>query len=238
MDQVSEMFDLLKFVRQELDGLSEHLSPEEKARRGSLRQWSAKDMLAHLAFWSSHFNRQLEKALAGKDVPLAGDYYDQLNDGVLYEHLEQPFEEAQAEEAAAYRQFSGIIAGLSATDLLDAQKFAHLQGRSLLERILGTHGYHPAFHFSDYYVKAGQMDKARSLQETLTERLCVFPSWKANAPYNLACFYALNGFKQEAIEKLKAAFSVKPDLVEWSRHDSDIDPLRGMAEYQALISNK
>ena len=168
MDQVSEMFDLLKFVRQELDSLGEHLTPEEKARHGSLRQWSAKDMLAHLAFWGSHFNRQLEKALAGKDVPLAGDYYDQLNDGVLYEHLEQPFEEAQAEEIAAYRQFNQITERISAADLLDPQKFPFLNGRTMLERILGNHGYHPAAHISDYYVKAGQMDKARSLQETLT----------------------------------------------------------------------
>ena len=45
----------------------------------------------------------------------------------------------------------------------------------------------------------------------------------------------MNGFKQEAIEKLKVAFKLKPDLVDWSRQDSDIDPLREMAEYQALI---
>ncbi len=235
MDQVSEMHGLLEFVRRELDTLIDQLTPEEKARRGSLQMWSAKDMLAHLAFWSSHFNRQLENALAGKEVPLAGEYYNQLNDGVLYEHLEQPFEEARAEEAEAYRKFTGIIDGFSSAELLDPKKFAYLDGRSLLERILGPHGYHPAFHISDYYVKTNHADKARDLQEVLTERLSIFPSWKTNATYNLACFYSLNGFKQEAIEKLKVAFCEKPDLIEWSQQDSDIDPLRGMLEYQALI---
>jgi hypothetical protein len=235
MDQVNEMFDLMKFVRQELDNLIEQLTPEEKARRGSLRQWSAKDMLAHLTFWSGHFNRQIENALAGKPVPLAGEYTNQLNDGVLYEHLEQPFEEARAEEAAIYLEFNRIIDGLSPAELLDPKKFAYLDGRSLLERILGTHAYHPAFHISDYYIKAGHAEKARDLQEVLTERLSIFPNWKTNATYNLACFYSLNGFKQEAIEKLKVAFCEKPDLIEWSQQDSDIDPLRGMAEYQALI---
>jgi tetratricopeptide (TPR) repeat protein len=236
MDQKNEMVKLIEFVRRELDALCDQLTAEEKTRRGSLQMWSAKDMLAHLAFWNSHFNRQAVNALEGKNVPQAGDYTNQLNDGVLYEHLDQPFEEARADEAAAYRQFREIIDRTPAADLSDPQKFAYLEGRSLLERILGTYGYHTAAHLSDYYVKTGRFQKGRELQENLTERLCAFPVWKANAIYNLACFYSLNGLSKEAIEKLKIAFDEKPGLIEWSRQDSDIDPLREMAEYRALIS--
>jgi hypothetical protein len=116
---------------------------------------------------------------------------------------------------------------MPAADLSDPQKFAYLEGRSLLERILGTYGYHTAAHLSDYYVKTGRFQKGRALQENLTERLCAFPVWKANAIYNLACFYSLNGLSKEAIEKLKIAFDEKPGLIEWSRQDSDIDPSAG-----------
>jgi len=235
MNQVKEMFDVIQFVRRELDELTNLLTPEDKARRGSLQEWSAKDMLTHLAFWGSHFNRQLEKMLEGKKVPEAGDYFNQVNDGVLYEHIDQPFEEALAEEAAAYRKFLEIMEKIPALDLTDPQRYAFLEGRMLLERVLGNHAYHPAAHISDYYAKNGRAEKARALQETLTERLCAFPSWKANAIYNLACYYSLNGLKEEAIEKLKVAFEAKPDLVEWSLQDSDMDPLRELAEYQALV---
>ena len=65
--------------------------------------------------------------------------------------------------------------------------------------------------------------------------LSAFPTWKANSIYNLACFYALNGMGKEAIEKLKVAFKERPELLEWSKQDSDMDPLREMPEYQALF---
>ncbi len=234
MDQVSEMFALIEDVRKELARLINQLTPEEKARQGSLREWSAKDLLTHLAFWGSHFNRQLEQMLAGQKPPVAGDYYDQVNDGVLYEHLEQPFEEARAEEEAAYQQFRQIAAGIPPADLLDSQKFTFLEGHALLERILGTYTYHVAAHISDYYKKNRQLEKARELQETLAKRLYAFPDSKANAVYNLACFYSLNGFKDEAIAKLKESFALKPELIDWSKQDSDIDPLREMAEYREL----
>jgi tetratricopeptide (TPR) repeat protein len=235
MDQISEAFDLVKSVHQELDELIAQLTPEEKARRGSLQLWSAKDMLAHLAFWENHLDRQLASSLDGKEVPMAGDYYNQINDGVLLEHIDQPFEEARAEEAAAYEQFFVIVKGVYPSEMIDPQKFIFLQGHSLLERIINTFGNHPIIHISDYYVKNGRFPKARSLQEAITERLRVFPCWTANAVYNLACFYSLNGLKQEAIEKLKVAFQEKRSLIEWSLQDSDIDPLREMAEYQELI---
>jgi hypothetical protein len=237
MDQAdlkSEMLVVFTFVRKELDDLCDGLTPQEKTLRGSLQCWSVKDMLAHLAFWESHFNRQLEKGLAGQPVPVSGNYLNQVNDGVLLEHLDQPFEEARADEEGAYQYFLNLIEGISAEDLADVKKYPYLEGRSLLDRALGSYGYHPAAHISDHYLQAGQVEKARSLQETLTERLCQFPSWKTNSIYNLACFYSLNGWKDKAIEKLTIAFAEKPDLVDWAEQDSDMDPLRELAAYQAL----
>ena len=235
MNLTTEMFELLESMRTELDDLEQSLTPEEKSRRGSLQGWSAKDMLAHLAFWNQHFNRQLERGFAGQPIPKSGDYLDQVNNGVLYEHLEQPFDEALADEGAAYSNFRQIIAGISPEDMQDPQKYAFLESRSLLERALGTYGYHTAAHISDYYVKHGQVERARALQESITQSLLGFPGWEANAVYNLGCFYALNGFKQEAIAKVKEAFEIKPDLVEWAKQDSDLDALRDMAEYKELV---
>ena len=235
MDRIKEMFALLESVRTELDELVQALTPEEKARRGSLQGWSAKEMLVHMAFWNRHFNRQLEKGFAGQPVPQSGDYLDQVNDGVLYEHLEQPFDEALAEEQASYADFRRIVADLPAEDVLDPDKYAFLDGRSLLERSLGTYGYHTTAHISDYYIKHSQVERARALQESITQSLLAFPGWEANAVYNLGCFYALNGFKQEAIAKVKEAFAIKPDLVDWAKQDSDLDALRDMAEYKELV---
>jgi hypothetical protein len=86
----ARMLDLFVAVRVELNQLIDGLTDEEKNTKGSMAQWSAKDMLAHLAFWGSHFNEQVLKAKAGEAVPMTGDYYEILNDGVLLRNLDKP----------------------------------------------------------------------------------------------------------------------------------------------------
>jgi hypothetical protein len=88
---------LIESTNADLLELVKSLTPQERAAKGDLKLWSAKDMVTHLNFWGRHFLNQLEKTSKGEKVPLAGDYLDQVNDGVLYEHIEQLLEEALAE---------------------------------------------------------------------------------------------------------------------------------------------
>ena len=231
-----EMLISIKFARHELETFYSSLSEEEKERRGSLQKWSARDVITHLAFWEKHLNSVLKNGLIGRKVPVVGDYLDRINDGVLFGHIDQPIEEALAEEKAAFQEFLDFIVGVPADNLLDPKKYAFLDGNALIDRALSTHVYHKGFHICDYYLKNGRLKKALKLQEKLTDMLVRFPDWKANSIYNLSCFYALNGLKEEAIEQLRLAFIEKKSLIEWSKKDSDIDPLRDMPEYQALIT--
>jgi hypothetical protein len=232
----NEMLVLFNRIDQELEDFVSGLAPDEKAERGSIKKWSAKDTLAHLAFWGAHFNQQVENALAGEKVPNAGDYYDLVNNGVLYDHLDQPFEDAFREEVEVYQRSLQILEEIPADDLLDPDKYAFLDGRSLLDRALGTEGWHITHHISDYYAKHGQIDRAIQIQETYSEALQKFPSWRANAVYNQACFYALNGMKDQAIEKLSFAFEQRTDLIEWSEQDPDLASIREDPEYLAIVA--
>jgi tetratricopeptide (TPR) repeat protein len=91
-------------------------------------------------------------------------------------------------------------------------------------------------HLSSYYLKEGRYDKAEKLQEEYTAKLISFPTWKANAFYNLACFYSLNGKKEKALNNLELAFMERPDLKEWSKKDTDIDPIRNEVAYKDLVN--
>ena len=64
----------------------------------------------------------------------------------------------------------------------------------------------------------------------LTKRLVV------PALYNLACFYATTGQPDKALPLLPEALRLRPDLVEWSKEDSDLDTLRDMPAFQALYA--
>jgi len=80
-------------------------------------------MLSHLVFWGNHFNSQVEKAKSGEKAPLAGDYFDQVNDGVLIEHMEQPFSEALIELERSFQKSTEILKSFSADELNDKEKF-------------------------------------------------------------------------------------------------------------------
>jgi tetratricopeptide (TPR) repeat protein len=231
------MLALFATLRDELNQLVASLTMDQKQFKGSMQQWGAKDMLAHLAFWGDHFNRQVKAARAGTHVPEAGDYYEILNDGVLLRNLERPFETVQREETAVYAQSLALLEEETDESLLDKEKYAYLKGRTMLDRALGTECWHVMDHISGFYLSQGQTERAERLQKSYATKLMAFPTWKANACYNLACFYSLHGKPDQAVEQLALAFAERPDLKEWSKEDHDIDPLRDKQGYLDLIDN-
>src|SRR5437867_13058972 len=78
------------------DTLAVRLSPEERAARGELHSWSAKDHVAHNNFWRQDAVWRLQAARDGGPPPDTGD--DQTeNDRVFQEQRETPWEELVAE---------------------------------------------------------------------------------------------------------------------------------------------
>ena len=229
------LLDFFELINNEITAFERGLTEDQKKGRGSLKKWSAKDILSHLVFWGNHFNSQAEKARNGEKVPQAGDYFDQVNDGVLIEHMEQPFSEALIELERSFQESTAILKSFSADELNDKENFEYLNDRTLIDNALGTLGWHVSHHISDFYVKNGQIEKAIDLQEKYTKRLRGFPTWEANAIYNLACFFVLIGEKEKAIINLESAFIAQPDLIEWSKNDNDLDALREDTDFMALF---
>ena len=227
---------LLDTVKRACNDFVDYLSSEQKETIGSLEKWSARDVFSHLVFWGDHFNSQIKHAKNDEKVPLSGDYTDQINDGVLFKHLHQPFKEAREAFEQSLKASAEILNGYSADKLKDKEIYKYLNGRTILENALGTFGWHIGYHLSDFYLKDEQKGKAAALQEMLTEKFRVFPSWEANAIYNLACFYAQIDEKEKAVVHLKSAFIARPDFIEWAKQDSDLDPLRKEPDFIALFN--
>ena len=58
-----------------------------------------------------------------------------------------------------------------------------------------------------------------------------------SALYNGACFYSNIGESERALDLLERALRQGGGYVEWMLHDTDLDPLRGLPRFQALLAS-
>ena len=78
----------------------------------------------------------------------------------------------------------------------------------------------------------GETERAK---EWLAHTLAIDPD-DDNARYNAACTYSLLGEKEKALDLLEVwARNVSPELRQWFKHDSDLDPLRDHPRFQNML---
>ncbi len=53
--------------------------------------------------------------------------------------------------------------------------------------------------------------------------------------YNMACAYAKMGNEAEAVSSLKKAYKMNPDVMQWALQDPDLEELRGIGDFNAMI---
>jgi hypothetical protein len=82
----------------------------------------------------------------------------------------------------------------------------------------------PPSPFEYWYLAEGEQDPARRY-EIAVEGLEHYPD-NPSLQYNLACYAALSGRVEQALEHLEIAFAGRPELREWAATDSDLDSIR------------
>ncbi|MBV9335035.1 MAG: AraC family ligand binding domain-containing protein [Solirubrobacterales bacterium] len=69
----------------------------------------------------------------------------------------------------------------------------------------------------------------------LHEGLEVHPE-SASLHYNLACLEAVQGNREAALQALRRALALRPEVAEWARDDEDLERLRDDPEFRALAA--
>jgi len=228
---------LLTHGQADQDMLAERLSPEERAARGELHAWSAKDHVAHNNFWRQDAARRLQAALAGSSPPDSDDE-QALNERVFQEQRETPWEELEAETERLRVEAAALIRRLGPDDLTQRNRYPWQRGGSL-ERLILTNWYeHPAEHWGDIYLSRNEPDHALEVRQavvtTVGELFAHDPTTNGYVLYNLGCFYARTGRAEQAIGAIHEALTANPSLREWARQDIDLDSLRALPMFQAI----
>jgi len=189
-------------------------------------RWAAKDHLAHLAWWRTRAARVIDAARTGAEPPPSVE--DDTQNALIYAETKDLAVAAVSENAkAAWRALQDAILACSEEDL--RRRHPHAAGSEIWETVPG-HAGHIGTHLMWWYLERGEVERAEAAElwaygvesEAFPE-----PAKRADATYNLACFYSRVGRTGKALELLRESLEAKPALRELARRDPDLDPIRG-----------
>jgi hypothetical protein len=234
----SKLIDLIERAYEEEQAFVASLSDAEQSAVGEADNWSAKDVVAHLAAWKERVAQSLAAAARGESPP-GFDDIDRVNAEDFETYRAHSWSDILAKSERAHKSLLERVEAMSEDDLADTQTLSWQNGRPPWRLMVGNGYSHPISHLAQLYVERGETCHATEMQEEaagLLGELDESPSWQGIVRYNLACHYALSGQKERAISGLREALTLNPDLTEWSKQDPDFVPLRQEAGYQALYS--
>ena len=232
-DRKTRLIQLLELSRSFQQQLIADLDPVERNANGTWEDWSIKDELAHVIAWQLNSLARIAALIHAEPAPDFSDY-EAVNQAIYRTNYERSLAEVAAEGDRAHADFVALIQSLSEEDLTRPAPFSSQEPRSLAAQIMGNGFEHPMVHYADYYHRRGDLARATQLYEAGAAAVADWPEWYGSTRYNLACFYVLSGQVDKAIAELRAALQLRPDLLEWSKQDSDLASLRDDPAYQAL----
>lgn len=231
----TRLLALLQEGHADMRSLADSVGEAEREASGTAGRWALKDLVFHVGFWTAVQVEQIAMGLRG-ETPPTYDNYLEINDQGFLKNRDRSWDDIWAEAERHHAALMASIEALSEEQLTDPQRYTWHPGQSIASQVQGTY-WHTVIHAAQYYSDRGDLAQATRIQETLAAKLGgpgSSPHERGTAQYNLACFYATTGQPEKALAVLPEAFTLRPDLAEWAKKDTDLDSLRERAEYKAL----
>ena len=220
-----DLVELLHAARDAEREIYALLSDTDRDAPGAIGEWSAKDVLAHMAAWRAIEARRLQATARREpypaDDPPLDEEIDESNARLHSERASRSWEEIEREADASVDALADAI-GLSSHDVL-----CECEGTVVG---IGANGAnHAMAHLSDVAKLAGDFDRydafVRRIEKILSRRH-LRPRDTGVMLYNIACHHALSGDLDEARRLLSLAFRHRPELVELAPQDPDLAAIR------------
>ncbi len=232
----AQLLDLLHRARADEVTFVDSLAGADLDMQGTIDHWSAKDTVAHLTLWRTIAGERLGAVRRG-ETPPKYDNYLEVNDQGFESNRHRTWQEVLSDSQRAFQELVASVEGMSQEELTDPERYERREGEPLWSNIRSNGFDHPISHISQYYLDRGEKGRALAMQRDMVAAVSLLdpsPRARGTAVYNLGCFLALNGEHKEAIERVRESFALRPDLLEWSKQDSDLNSLRELPEFKAL----
>lgn len=232
---VEKTLTLLAQARARLQAFPQTLTPSERDRIGSLADWSARDILPHVAHWNNHVLTRMDCFRLGV-APEKGEDYNLVNDRVQQACCQKSWETLLAEADETYASLIEQVQAFEPGALEDPARHEWQRNNTLVVSIISTAVFHLEWHLAEYERKHGDPARGAAAFADFTRQTADIPGWEANAWYNLACVDSMAGLKAPALEALAKALPLSPRLKEWAPQDDDLAALRGDPAFAALMA--
>jgi len=240
VERKTVLLDLLKQAHEMEMNFVDALSDQERARIGTLEDWSARDVVCHNAAWKARLADNL-LAVSEARSPTGTEDIDHENAIFFQEHHGKTWDEALRMAASAFQRVVAQVAALGEQELDSCEKFPwQRRDRPLWRLIVGNSYIHPIAHMAEFHRNRGNREQAGKMIGEMARSMAGLDSsrvWQGDVKYNLACHYSLLGAKAEAIRELLESLVLDPGLADWSKEDPDLDGIRGEPEYQAIYES-
>lgn len=233
--KITQLFDRAYHI--EVDFVNA-LPEDKRVEAGSKDHWSAKDVLAHCAYWKTHHAKNI-LAVSEGEIPTRVEDFNQANEEVFEKHRSLSWDEVLALMEQGYRNMIDILDLDILTDLYKPDVLPWQDGRPIWREIVGNGYTHSVFHIASLYTDFGDIELAREINEEMVASLGELdddPVWIGILKYNLACHYALCGEDEMAVNTLRVSLTLNPSLLEWSKEDPDFESIRGSSAYKNIYA--
>ena len=213
------------------------LPDNERCAEGTYEKWSAKDSLAHMAYWQEERAKRLTAMALRQEAPPTPGGFEGTNAACFQRFCKCSWDEIEAYAELALTQLIDAVRSLEEKALVVP---APGSGENALWRDIVNTGYtHSLVHIAECYIAQGQAAKAGKLWADWGLRVAPLDGnadWQGSTRYNVACGLALAGNPQQALSELREALRLRPSLTSWSRRDSDLISLQVLPEYRELYA--
>jgi DinB superfamily len=218
-----------------IDGLPE----TSRHGHGTPDAWSAKDLQDHITAWKHQTVLRLREDPSAV-VEESDEDTDRANAEFMAGSAAQSWETVLAAAHTTHATLNQALPELSDSELADTERYAWQDGLPLWRRLAGTLLLHPWMHLAEHAIERGQPDTAAAEALAMVENLepvSGAPDWAGVIHYNAACILSRAGHLDQALDQLQAGLTIRPDMIAWSKQDSDLEPLRSDDRLASLYAS-
>jgi hypothetical protein len=138
------------------------------------------------------------------------------------------WEDILNDSEATHQELTAALGALDEADLAQSDRYPWQDGQALWRRLAGTILIHPWMHLAEHALERGDGRAAVAEADAMLDHLsslAELPSWIGVLYYNAACLSARAGQADKALSLLRQGLETRPDLVEWSKQDADLESL-------------